>query len=159
MSEDIAARRAPRELLRVLGLGFAVAVVVGGAIGQGILRQPGIVAGALPDRNLILTFWIVGGLLAAIDAFALVELGTSVPRSGGPYALAARAFGPFGGTMIGWTDWVNGVVTIAFLSVVVAEYAQRLGVPGARVLGADDRRLRPAGRRGAAAARGRLGLA
>jgi APA family basic amino acid/polyamine antiporter len=31
-------------LLRVLGVAFGVAVIVGGTIGQGILRSPGVVA-------------------------------------------------------------------------------------------------------------------
>ena len=119
------------ELLRILGFGFGLAVVVGGAVGQGILRSPGIVAGAIPSPALILAFWALGGLLAAIDACAVVELGASVPRSGGPYALAARAFGPFGGTVVGWADWLNIIVGISFISVVFAEFAQRLGwAPG-----------------------------
>ena len=37
------------ELLRILGVGFGLAVVVGGVVGQGIMRTPGIVAGALPN--------------------------------------------------------------------------------------------------------------
>ena len=44
------------KLLRVLGLGFGLAVVVGGVVGQGILRGPGIVAAAVPHETLILVF-------------------------------------------------------------------------------------------------------
>ena len=129
-----AARR--RELLRVLGLGFGIAVVVGGAVGQGIMRSPGIVAGAIPTPSLILLFWALGGLFVMIDAFAVAELGASLPRVGGPYAFAARAFGPFAGTMVGWVDWINGVITIGFMAVVFAEYMHRLGVLSALPLGA-----------------------
>ena len=121
-----AARR--RELLRVLGLGFGIAVVVGGAVGQGIMRTPGIVAGAVPEPALILLFWALGGLFVMVDAFAVAELGASLPRAGGPYAFAARAFGPFAGTMVGWIDWINGVVSIAFMAVVFAEFLHRLGL-------------------------------
>jgi APA family basic amino acid/polyamine antiporter len=116
-----------RTLLRVLGIGFGIAVVVGGVVGQGIMRAPGIVAAALPSAQLILLAWLAGGLMAMIDAFALVELGASVPRAGGPYALAARAFGPFAGTLVGWADWLQGVTVVAFVSVVFAEYVHRLG--------------------------------
>ncbi len=116
-----------RTLLRVLGIGFGIAVVVGGVVGQGIMRAPGIVAAALPSAHLILLAWAAGGLMAMIDAFALVELGSSVPRAGGPYALAARAFGPFAGTLVGWADWFQGVIVVAFVSVVFAEYLHRLG--------------------------------
>ena len=39
------ARRPMGHLLRVLGLAFGLAAVVGGVVGQGILRAPGLVAG------------------------------------------------------------------------------------------------------------------
>jgi len=93
--------RARVELLRVLGLAFGLAVVVGAVVGQGIMRTPGIVAGVFPDRTLILTFWLAGGALVAVSAFALVELATSIPRAGGPYTFAGRAFGPFPGYLCG----------------------------------------------------------
>ena len=84
------------ELLRILGIGFGLAVVVGGIVGQGIMRTPGIVAGALPSPMLIIGVWALGGLIILIDACATVELGASMPRSGGPYVFAERAFGPGG---------------------------------------------------------------
>ena len=115
-------------LLRILGLAFGLAVVVGGVVGQGILRTPGIVAGAVPDPTLILALWTLGGLLILIDACALVELGASIPRAGGPYALAARAYGQTGGTVIGWADWMISTLVIAFVSVVFGEYCHRLGI-------------------------------
>jgi basic amino acid/polyamine antiporter, APA family len=115
------------ELLRVLGLGFGLAVVIGGVVGQGILRTPGIVAGVTLDENLILMLWIAGGALAATTAFAIVELASCIPKAGGPYTFIARAFNPFAGTLIGWVDWLQGMVVVAYLSVVFAEYLQRLG--------------------------------
>lgn len=115
-------------LLRVLGLAFGVAVVVGGVVGQGILRTPGIVAGAVPDPTLILSLWMLGGLLILIDACALVELGASIPRAGGPYALATRAYGQIGGTVVGWADWMISTLVIAFISVVFGEYCHRLEI-------------------------------
>jgi APA family basic amino acid/polyamine antiporter len=128
------------ELLRILGIGFGLAVVVGGVIGQGIMRTPGIVAGALPSDALILAFWALGGLIILADACATVELGASIPCAGGPYVFVRRAFGPFAGTMMGWADWLNLIIAIAYVSVVFAEYAQRLGFatalpPGALAVG------------------------
>lgn len=132
--------RAPGELLRILGIGFGLAVVVGGVVGQGIMRTPGIVAGALPSGALILGFWMLGGVIILIDACATVELGTSIPCAGGPYVFVRRAFGPFAGTMMGWADWLNLIIAIAYVSVVFGEYAQRLGLatalpPGALAVG------------------------
>jgi APA family basic amino acid/polyamine antiporter len=115
-------------LLRVLGIAFGLSVVVGGVVGQGILRTPGIVAGAVPDPTLILLLWLVGGIAVLIDACSLVELAASVPLEGGPYALARRTYGSTAGTVVGWADWVNSALIIAFLSVVFGEYCQRLGI-------------------------------
>jgi APA family basic amino acid/polyamine antiporter len=115
-------------LLRILGLAFGLAVVVGGVVGQGILRTPGIVAGAVPDPTWILALWTLGGILILIDACSLVELGASIPRAGGAYALATRAYGRVGGTVVGWADWIINTLVVAFVSVVFGEYLHRLGI-------------------------------
>jgi APA family basic amino acid/polyamine antiporter len=115
-------------LLRILGLAFGLAVVVGGVIGQGILRTPGIVAGAVPDPTWILALWVAGGIIILIDACSLVELGASIPKEGGPYALARRAYGRVAGTVMGWADWINTVLVLSFVSVVFGEYCHRLGL-------------------------------
>lgn len=124
------------ELLRVLGLGFGIAVVVGGVVGQGILRTPGIVAGALHDPIWILAAWAAVGLFSVIDAFALVELGSAVPRAGGPYAFVERAFGRVPGAVVGWSDWFSNLFAAAFITVAFAEFTQRLGILPAAPTGA-----------------------
>ena len=116
------------KLLRVLGLIFGVAVVVGGMVGQGILRTPGIVASAVHSPESILLLWIVGAGLAAIGAFAYVELGTAIPRAGGPYDFVRHAFGPLAGVIAGWGQWFVVVTQEAFLAIVVAEFLHRVGV-------------------------------
>jgi basic amino acid/polyamine antiporter, APA family len=117
-----------QSLLRVLGFAFGLAVVIGGAVGQGIMRTPGLVAGAVPDPWLILTLWAVGGAAVLIDGLVVMELGAALPCTGGPYAFAQRAFGRLAGTMLGWTDWLQGVLSCAYITVVFGEYVQRLGV-------------------------------
>jgi APA family basic amino acid/polyamine antiporter len=124
----MADHRHPQSLLRVLGLAFGIAVVVGGAIGQGIMRTPGIVASAVPDPTLIMLLWAFGGALALIDGLVVMELGAALPRCGGPYAFARRAFGSLSGIMMGWSDWLQGMFSCAFMAVVFGEYLQRLGV-------------------------------
>ena len=115
-------------LLRVLGLVFGVAVVVGGMVGQGILRTPGIVAGAVHSPAVILLLWVLGAGLVAISAFAYVELGTALPTAGGPYDFVRRASGPLAGIIAGWGMWFVVVTQQAFLAIVVAEFLHRLGV-------------------------------
>ncbi|WP_315761032.1 APC family permease [Sphingomonas sp. Y38-1Y] len=117
-------------LLRVLGAAFAVAAVVGGTIGQGILRTPGLVAASVPDAQLMLLLWLAGGLIAAVDACSTVELATSIGEAGGPYAFVRRAFGPVAGLAAGLADWLGNLGAVAFIAVVFAEYLHRLGADG-----------------------------
>lgn len=115
-------------LLRVLGTAFGIAVVVGGTVGQGIMRTPGIVAGGLPIAWMILALWLAGGLFALVDSMSAVELSTSIQTSGGPYAFTRRAFGPVFGLGVGLTDWLGNCAAVAYVAVVFSEYLHRLGL-------------------------------
>jgi APA family basic amino acid/polyamine antiporter len=110
-------------LLRVLGLGFGLAVTVGNTVGAGILRTPGEVAGQLPHAGAIIGVWLAGGLYALLGALSLSELGAMAPRSGGYYVFARQALGEFPAFVVGWTDWLAQCGTIATASILVAEYA------------------------------------
>jgi len=116
------------DLVRVLGVSFGLAASVGGMVGQGILRTPGIVAGAVPDPTIIVLLWLGIGLFCLLDACGTVEIATAVPCAGGPYAFVDRAFGRTAAATIGWADTINAMVAIGFLAVVSAEYLQRLGL-------------------------------
>lgn len=113
-------------LLRILGVGFGLAVTVGNTVGSGILRAPGEVALQLPHKWLFLAAWLAGGLYALLGAFALSELGAMMPRSGGYYVFARRALGDFPAFVVGWTDWLAQCGTIAAASLLVGEYAGEL---------------------------------
>lgn len=116
------------QLLRVLGLVFGLAVVVGGVIGAGILRAPGVVATGIGSAPLILVAWALGGCSAALAAMPLVEAGSAIPRAGGSYPIAGRAFGPLVGFITGWLSLLQYVASNAFISVVFGEYVHRLGI-------------------------------
>jgi APA family basic amino acid/polyamine antiporter len=117
----------PRSLLRVLGLVFALAAVVGSVIGAGIMRAPGVVALGITSPLLILLAWAAGGLLTLLTAMPLVEAGSAVPLAGGHYPIAARAFGPTAGFFTGWIAWLQNAGAGGFISAVFAEYVHRLG--------------------------------
>src|SRR6201998_3208613 len=129
MSENDHMGGAPR-LRRVLGLVFGLAVVVGGIIGSGIMRAPGVVALGIHSVPLTLLLWAVVGGVAMVPAMPLVEAGAEIPRAGGSYPIAARAFGPTAGFMTGWLSWLQYTASNAFISVVFAEYVHRLGLAG-----------------------------
>jgi basic amino acid/polyamine antiporter, APA family len=115
-------------LLRIFGLGFGLAVVLGGVIGSGIMRNPSVVAAGFPNATWILLAWLGGGLFVAIDAMPTVELGAAIPLAGGPYSIIARAIGPRSGFLIGWADWCQLTVSTGFITVAFGEYVHRLGL-------------------------------
>jgi APA family basic amino acid/polyamine antiporter len=121
--------REGRRLLRVLGLGFGLAVIIGNTIGAGILRTPGEVAAQLPNVWLFLGVWVAGGLYALLGALSLAELGTAIPRSGGQYVFAHRALGTYAGFVVGWSDWLSTCGSIASVAIVVGEYSGVLYPP------------------------------
>jgi basic amino acid/polyamine antiporter, APA family len=109
-------------LLRVLGVGFGLAVTIGGTIGMGILRTPGEVAKQLPTPTLFIGVWILGGVYALLGAISVAELGAMIPRSGGWYVFIHRALGNYPGFIVGWSDWLSTCGTLAVISLVVGEY-------------------------------------
>jgi len=115
-------------LLRIFGLGFGLAVVIGGVVGSGIMRNPSVVAKGFPDPAAILLAWLGGALVVAIDAMPTVELGAAIPLAGGPYSIISRAIGPRSGFLIGWADWCQLAVSTGFITVAFGEYVHRLGL-------------------------------
>jgi APA family basic amino acid/polyamine antiporter len=114
------------KLLRVLGVGFGLAVTIGNTIGAGIFRAPGEVARHLPDTWLFLAAWTAGGLYALLGAIQIAELGTMIPRSGGQYVFARHALGEYAGFVVGWSDWISTCGTTAAVSIVVGEFTGAL---------------------------------
>jgi len=120
------ARPRSGHLLRVLGAGFGIAVGVGTTIGSGILRTPGEVAGQLGSASLVLTVWILGGVYALLCCSSVTELGTMLPRAGGFYVYASRAFGERIGFVVGCCNAMVESVAMAYLSVALGEFAAGL---------------------------------
>ena len=113
-------------LLRVLGVGFGLAVIIGNTIGAGIFRAPGTIALQIPHPWLFLGVWILGGLYALLGALSLAELGAMIPRSGGQYEFARYALGEYAGFIVGWSDWLSTCGSAAAVSLVIGEFAGAL---------------------------------
>jgi APA family basic amino acid/polyamine antiporter len=109
-------------LLRGLGVWFGVAIVLGGTIGAGILRTPGLVMGHVGSPALAIMVWVVAGLFAMAAAACLAELAAAVPKSGGFYVFAQRALGDGFGFVAGSADWLANCAAVAYVSVAAAEY-------------------------------------
>jgi len=117
---------AKRHLQRILGVTFGIAVGIGGMVGSGIMRTPSLIAATVPNTGFIVALWVIGGLHAMLGINLLAELATSVPKAGGPYVYARRAFGDAIGLLVGWSDWVSYMASTAAASVSFAEFLSLL---------------------------------
>ena len=113
-------------LLRVLGVGFGVAVIIGNTIGAGIFRAPGTIAEQLPATVPFLLVWLAGGLYALLGAISLAELGTMLPRSGGQYVFSRYALGEYAGFIVGWSDWISSCGSTAAVSLLIGTFSVAL---------------------------------
>jgi amino acid transporter len=110
-------------LPRHLGLGSAVAVLVGSTIGSGIFRVPAGVAGHLQDPGPVLLAWVIGGVVALFGALTYAELAAAMPRSGGVFAYILEGFGPLPAFLFGWSELtVIRASALGAISTIFAEY-------------------------------------
>ncbi|TLU97843.1 APC family permease [Dyadobacter luticola] len=117
------------ELLKILGVGFGIAVTVGGTIGTGILRKPGPIAAQLGEPWLIMTLWVAVSLYAFLGTLCTIELGTSVPKAGAWYVYAQRAFGNYAGFVVGINSWLGTCSALGFGVYTMSEYLALLIPP------------------------------
>ena len=103
-----------------------MAATVGTIIGLGILRTPGEIARTVQDPWLYMALWAGGGVFVLLTTLVIAELMALTPKSGGPYALIANAYGPYPGFLLGWTDWLGNCASSSLKAVVLLEYAALL---------------------------------
>ena len=113
-------------LLRVLGVAFGLAVIIGNTIGAGIFRVPGSIAEQLPSAGPFLLIWVGAGVYALLGAVSLAELGTMLPRSGGQYVFSRYALGEYAGFIVGWSDWISTCGTTAAVALLIGTFSGAL---------------------------------
>jgi basic amino acid/polyamine antiporter, APA family len=78
---------------RTLGLKATIAIVIGGVIGSGIFMKPSLMASQLGSPLLLLSVWLVAGLVSLFGALSNCELATMFPETGGPYVFFKKIYG------------------------------------------------------------------
>lgn len=114
-------------LIRALGLMSAIAVVVGSTIGSGIFRSPAGIAARVPDQNIYLLLWAIGGAFTLCGALTYAELASAFPQTGGVYVYLREGFGKLAAFLFGWSQLIIiRASAVGALAIVVAEYFLRL---------------------------------
>ena len=107
------------ELKRELGLVAATAIVVGNCIGSGIFTSAASLAAASNPKTAMIA-WVITAIGSLLIALSFANLGTAMPRTGGPIVYTRAAFGDFAGFLIAWTYWIgawvgNAAIITAFM--------------------------------------------
>jgi len=125
------------DLLPSLGLFTTITMVVGGVIGSGIFRKPGVMASQLGSPELLLGVWVLAGVITLFGALTNAEIAGMIPETGGQYIYFERMYGPFVAFLYGWAVFaVMQSGSIAAVAYVFAEYANQHFIHWAEYSGA-----------------------
>lgn len=116
----------------VLSVFDATMITVGIVIGAGIFETPALVAGIAGSPALMMTAWVLGGVLSFIGALTYAELATAYPSTGGDYTFLTRAFGRNVSFLFAWARTMVIVTgSIALIGFILGDYLTRLFSLGA----------------------------
>ncbi len=97
-----------KKLERRLGLFPVTNIVIANIIGAGIFTTTGYLMEFLQNPVLMLSLWVVGGIIAFCGAIAFGELGAAFPEAGGEYVFVSKLFHPMLGFLSGWLSLIVG---------------------------------------------------
>src|SRR5919202_1515807 len=89
-------------LIRGLSLIAAISIVVGNVIGTGVFLKARVMTCNVGTPGLVITVWVVAGLLSLAGALTYAELAAMMPRAGGEYVFVREAYGSGLGFLYGW---------------------------------------------------------
>lgn len=119
-----------QQLDRGMGLAGAMSTNILNMIGVGPFLTIPLALAAMGGPQAMLG-WVLGAVLCLCDGMVWAELGSALPRSGGPYHYLLQAFGPKSwGRLISflflWQALLIGPISIASGAVGFGEYASFL---------------------------------
>jgi fructoselysine transporter len=117
-------------LERSLGLKEAVALNMIEIVGIGPFVVSSLVIRAMGGPQALVA-WVLGAILATLDAFVWSELGAAMPKAGGTYVFLREAYGPqrWGRLMsflFVWQTFLHVPLSVASASIGFANYAEYL---------------------------------
>ena len=109
--------------IKKIGLITTSTFVISNMIGTGVFTTLGFQYKDISNAIVILTLWIVGGVLALCGALVYSELGAAMPRSGGEYHYLSKIYHPWVGFLSGWVSITVGFAApVALACMALGEY-------------------------------------
>ena len=112
-------------LKKDLSLLLATALVTGNMMGSGIFMLPATMANKTGPATTMLA-WLFTGIGSIFIALSFANLGSRIPKTGGPYEYSKVAFGDFMGFMNAWLYWNGSWIGNAAVVIAVASYTGSL---------------------------------
>jgi basic amino acid/polyamine antiporter, APA family len=113
-------------LNRTFGLWHSVSLVVGGIIGSAIFMKPALMASQVGSPLLVISIWVIGGLITLCGALTNAEVAAMLPQTGGQYIFFQKMYGDFIAFLYGWAAFAvfntAGVASIAYVLAIYTEY-------------------------------------
>ncbi|MFN3665230.1 MAG: APC family permease [Sediminibacterium sp.] len=114
-------------LLRQLNRNTAIAIVIGGVIGSGIFMKPSLMAAQLQSPVLLMTVWVVAGLITLFGALSTAEVAAMFPETGGQYVFFQKMYGEGFAFLYGWAAFaVFNTAGNASIAYVFSQYTNYL---------------------------------
>ena len=115
------------ELKRNLGLNTTIALVIGGVIGSGIFMKPALMGAQLGSPLLLLSVWVVAGIITLFGALSNAEVAAMFPETGGQYVFFKKMYGDAFAFLYGWAAFaVFNTAGNASIAYVFSTYANVL---------------------------------
>jgi len=108
---------------RTIGLNTTIAIVAGGVIGSGIFMKPSLMASQLGSPLLLLSVWLVAGVVSLFGALSNSELATMFPETGGPFVFFQKIYGNAFAFVYAWAAFaVTNTAGNASIAYVFSQY-------------------------------------
>lgn len=110
-------------LFRQLNRNTAIAIVIGGVIGSGIFMKPSLMAAQLNSPFLLLSVWLVAGIVTLFGALSNAEVAAMFPETGGQYVFFRKMYGEGFAFVYGWAAFaVFNTAGNASIAYVFSQY-------------------------------------
>ncbi len=108
---------------RSLNLNTTIALVIGGIIGSGIFMKPALMANQLGSPLLILSVWVVAGIVTLFGALSNAEVAAMFPETGGQFVFFQKMYGEAFAFIYGWAAFaVFNTAGNASIAYVFSQY-------------------------------------
>jgi APA family basic amino acid/polyamine antiporter len=108
-----------------IGFRTSCGIVIANIIGTGVFTSLGFQVADIHSGFVLVTLWIVGGIVALCGALCYGELSAALPRSGGEYHLLSSIYHPALGFMAGFVSATVGFAApIALAAMAFGKYAE-----------------------------------